>query len=228
MLREMHRSSMPRSSGPSKGPPTKLLRVLSPLQALRGLRRQRRNVSVRRIDDQPRLISLGEVEDLQPPFVGPADFAVGQSGDRLFRRLLPDSRQFLGREIFEPAAGELFRPLERRRVLVRVGVNALQIRIAPRRARRCVRGCGSYGCSCLCRSRRRYQSARPEPGRCRCSASSRVFIPQAPLDRLRLDYRSSGRLTHGAASNRARRRAACGLQTTRDRESGGTFGTEPV
>ena len=149
----MHRSSMPRSSGPSKGPPTKLLRGRRPFSRCAASGVKRWNVSVGRIDDQPRSIPFGEVENLQPPLVRPADLSVCQSGNRLFRSLLTDTGDVFSAQIGELTTLEFLRPFERRGVLVRVGVDALEIGIAPLCAGRRVRRCGSCGCRGLCCSR---------------------------------------------------------------------------
>jgi hypothetical protein len=102
---------------------------------LRRLRSEGRDVPVRGIDDEPRLVPFAEIEDLQPPLIGSADFAVGQSGDRLLRRLLAYSGDVFGSQILELATVELFGSFEWCRIFVRVRVDTLQIRVAPGSAR---------------------------------------------------------------------------------------------
>ena len=108
-------------------------------RAILGVRPERRNPAVGRIDDEPRPAAPRHLEHVAKRHerLGPV-----RPVDGLRLTLLDDFGQLRDRDILDAPAFELLRPLERRVQLVLVRVGALQIGIAPRRARRRVAGCG--------------------------------------------------------------------------------------
>src|SRR6185436_10101242 len=75
--------------------------------------RQRRDLAVLRIDDEPRLCALREVQVLDPPLVGAAR-AGGQLRDHSLRGFLANVRENVRRDVGERFAFELRGALERR------------------------------------------------------------------------------------------------------------------
>jgi hypothetical protein len=91
------------------------------------VRRHRRHLSVGGIDDEPRQAALRDVERIAE---------LQRTDGFRTREHLPVSRgqhggELRSRHLVAPASREFVRPLERRALLVLVGVVALQIRIAP-------------------------------------------------------------------------------------------------
>ena len=97
--------------------------------------RDRRDFSVRRIDDQPRATAFRDLERV-------AKLKRAYSGraiDHLLVSFRKNIRQFRTRHILDSSSGKLPRTFERRALLVLVRVGPLQVGIAPWRSRRCVR-----------------------------------------------------------------------------------------
>jgi hypothetical protein len=96
----------------------------------------RRDTSVDRIDDEPRHAAFGVVMAVEPDPARAADLA----GELLLAGAVLDGeahlQKLLARDVFDAAPHELFGPLERCACFPQVGVVALNIGIAPGRARR--------------------------------------------------------------------------------------------
>ena len=96
--------------------------------------RQRGNPAVRRIDHEPCLPAVGDVQVLHPPRVGTADTPARQRVDDGLELRAPDLGELLSLDVFEAPAGESIGPLERRGVGVAIRKDAAEVGIAPRRA----------------------------------------------------------------------------------------------
>src|SRR5580765_6772224 len=110
-----------------------------PARALAGFVCQRRNPAVWRIDDEPGR-AVPAVEGVEDQMCGRTQTArelgPGDSGVELLVAPLVGRREFLGRDVLELLAVELRRALDRDSGLVVVRINALELRVAPRRLRR--------------------------------------------------------------------------------------------
>ena len=123
---------------PRVGRPATLARRLSRGRPLLRLGRLRRHLAVRWIDDQPRA-AVGRVVVLEPVHRARRARELAQRRralDGLLLTLLHNPGQLRRRDVLEPAAGELVRPLERNAALVAVVVRSGNIGIAPWRLRR--------------------------------------------------------------------------------------------
>jgi hypothetical protein len=122
----MHRSYKLKSSGPSNGPPAML-----PLSGQRSL--TAKMLASAGVADEPCPTASGQLEHVAKRHERRRTI---RALDRLGLTPADDVCQLRGRDVLHAPAVEFLRPLEGSVQLVLVRVGALQIGIAPRRARR--------------------------------------------------------------------------------------------
>src|SRR5262249_56541392 len=108
-------------------------------RALTSFVRQRRHAAIRWIDDEPRraVPSIKGIENqMRRGSKAAGEFRPGDAGVELLVPSRVGGRQLLRRDVFDFLAVEFSRPLERDSGLVVVRVDALELRVAPRRLRR--------------------------------------------------------------------------------------------